>query len=159
MRRVVVSSLLAIVLACSAITISADSRPALSGFAFGIELCPQTWCGFALFAGQFQGQVNSRPADGGFVAAITHEDLPDVLQTAAVTGGRFTITAGRRTFNGDVLGGLILNLNGTQFCITMTLDITDGGNGQVYFRGLLDHGPFPPEIAGFVTQEFVPCGV
>jgi hypothetical protein len=157
MRRAVRSSVLAIVLAFSAVTLSADSRPVLTGFASGIELCPQSICGFALFVGGFEGQVNSRPASGGFVAAITHEDLPDVLQTAQVTGGQFTITAGRRVFKGDVLGGHILNLNGTQFCVVMALDITDGGHGQVYFRGLLDHGPFPPTIAGFVTQDPVPC--
>jgi hypothetical protein len=157
MRRAVGSSILAIVLAFSAATLSADSRPRLTGFASGIELCPQTICRFALFAGLFQGEVNSRPANGGFVAAITHEDLPDVLQIAQITDGRFTITAGHRVFKGDVIGGEILNLNGTQFCVAMALDITDGGHGQVYFRGLLDHGPFPPTIAGFVTQSPISC--
>ena len=159
MRRVVGSSILAIVLAFSAATLSADSRPVLTGFAAGIELCPQFICGFALFAGQFQGAVNSRPANGGFVAAITHDDLPEFLQVAQITGGQFIITAGRRTFRGDVIGGEIvsLNLERTQFCVAMTLDITDGGSGQVYFRGLLDHGPFPPTIAGFVTQSPTSC--
>ena len=159
MRRVVGSSILAIVLAFSAATISADS-PVPTGFAAGIELCPEFICGFALFAGQFEGQVNSKPANGGFVAAVTHDDLPEFLQVAEITGGQFIITAGRRTFRGDVLsGGEIVTLNPerTQFCVAMTLDITDGGNGQVYFRGLLDHGPFPPTIAGFVTQSPSSC--
>lgn len=160
MRRVVGSSILAIVLAFSAATLSGDSRPVLTGFAQGLELCAQSGCGFALFAGLFQGEVNSRPANGGFVAAVTHEaDLPEFMHVAQITGGQFIITAGRRTFRGDVIGGEIMSINpaSTKFCVTMTLDITDGGNGQVYFRGLLDHGPFPPTIAGFVTQSPIGC--
>ena len=76
-----------------------------TGFAAGIELCPEFICGFALFAGQFEGQVNSKPANGGFVAAVTHGDLPEFLEVAPITGGQFIITAGRRTFRGDVIGG------------------------------------------------------
>lgn len=48
MRRYAVSTVLAIVLAFSAVRISADSVPSLSGIASGIELCPQFICGFAL---------------------------------------------------------------------------------------------------------------
>jgi hypothetical protein len=159
MRRVAVSTLLAIVLAFSAIKVSADSQPSLSGSAFGIELCPQFICGFALFAGQFQGQVNSRPAKGSFAAAIVHEDLPAVGETAAILGGQWTITAGRRVFRGNVTDGTLLNLNDTQFCVTMTMALTDGGSGEIYFSGVLDHGPFPPTIGGYVTQSPTPCPV
>lgn len=159
MRRALVSGFLAIALSLSAITLSADSRPVLQGVAAGIELCPQVICGFALFVGEFQGEVNSRPASGGFVAVVEHQVLPPIGQTALVTGGQFTITAGRRLFRGDVAGGTILNLNGTQFCVIMALEITDGGRGQVFFSGVLDHGPFPPTIAGFVTQAPSPCPI
>ena len=153
MRRVAAAGTLAIILAFGGITLSADSRPSLSGAAAGIELCPQFICGFALFAGQFEGEVNSRPASGGFVAAIVHDDLPVVGGVASINGGQWTITTGRRVFRGEVAGGTIFNINDTQFCINMALDIDDGGRGTVYFSGILDHGPFPPTIAGFVTQE------
>ena len=159
MRRAILSSFVAIVLGFSAVTLSADSRPVLTGSAAGIELCPQFICGFALFAGQFQGEVNSRPASGAFAAAVVHEPLPPVLGTTSILGGSWTITAGRRLFRGDVTEGTIVNLDGTRFCVSMTLEITDGGRGEVFFKGLLDHGPFPPTIAGVVTQEPNPCTV
>jgi len=158
MRRIAAAGILAIVLALGGITVSAESHPALSGGAAGIELCPEFICGFALFVGQFQGQVNSKTASGGFVAAVVHDDLPPVGLTAAITGGQWTITAGNKSFSGDVAGGTILTLpTGTQFCVTMTLEINSGGNGELYFTGLLDHGPFPPTIAGFVTQTPGSC--
>jgi hypothetical protein len=153
MGRISVAAVLATVLAFGGATLSADSRPALSGGAAGIELCPQFICGFALFAGTFEGEVNSRPASGGFVAAIVHDDLPAIDAIAAINGGQWTITAGRRVFSGAVRGGTIYNVNGTQFCINMALEIDEGGRGEIYFSGVLDHGPFPPTIAGLVTQS------
>jgi len=159
MRRYAVSTVLAIVLAFSAVRISADSVPSLSGIASGIELCPQFICGFALFAGQFKGEVNSHPAKGSFSAAIVHQDLPAIGGTAAILGGEWTITAGRRLFTGNVTNGTLLNLNGTQFCVTMTMELTGGGTGEVFFSGVLDHGPFPPTIAGYVTQSPAACPI
>ena len=159
MRRIAVSGILALVLASSAITLSADSKPALSGGAAGIELCPQFICGFALFVGQFQGELNDRPASGGWVAAVEHDDLPAVGLTAPVTGGSWTITANKRALSGEITGGEILNLNGVQFCVSMTLRVENGGRGELYFSGVLDHGPFPPTIGGFVTQSPIPCPV
>ena len=157
MQRMAAAGILAIVLAFGGITLSAESRPSLSGTAAGIELCPQFICGFALFAGQFHGELNSRPASGGFVAAIVHDPLPDQGQLAQINGGQWTITANRRILSGDVLGGTILNLDDTRFCISMALDIDDGGRGVVYFTGLLDHGPFPPTIAGVISQTPGSC--
>lgn len=150
---------LALVLAVSAISLSADSRPALSGTVAGIELCPQSICGFALFVGGFEGEVNSNTASGGFVGAITHEALPPVFGTSAITGGEFTITAGRRVIEGDVGGGTIQNLNGTQFCVTMQLEPDKGGLEDIYFTGLLDHGPFPPIITGILSEAPLPCSL
>jgi hypothetical protein len=159
MRRIAAAGIVAIVLALGGIRLSADSHPALSGGAAGIELCPEFICGFALFVGQFEGAVNSKPASGAFVAAVVHDDLPPVQGNAAITGGQWTITAGKKEFSGDVVDGNIFNFNGTQFCITMTLQINSGGTGEIYFTGLLDHGPFPPTIAGFVTQSPLSCSV
>ena len=159
MRRVFVSCLLMLVLAFPTVTLRADSRPVLNGVAAGIELCPQFICGFALFVGQFQGEVNSRPAAGGFSAVIKHDPLPPVGQIATINDGRWTIATNRRILRGDVAGGGILNLNGTQFCVSIVMDVTEGGSGRVYFSGVLDHGPFPPTIAGFVTQSPAPCPI
>jgi hypothetical protein len=145
------------VLAFSTINLTAESRPVVNGAVAGIELCPQFICGFALFAGRFEGELNSRPASGAFAAAMVHAPLPAVGQTAPILGGQWTITAGRRILKGNVLGGTLLNLNDTQYCVTMALEVTDGGRGALFFSGVLDHGPFPPTIAGFVTQSPVPC--
>ena len=153
MRQVLVSCILTIALVFPTVRLSADSRPTLSGVAAGIELCPQFICGFALFIGQFQGEVNGRPASGGFSAVINHEPLQLPGQVALITDGRWTIATNRRVMRGDVLEGAILTINETQFCVSMVMDVTDGGRGQVYFTGLLDHGPFPPTIGGFVTQS------
>jgi hypothetical protein len=158
MRRAVLSTVLAIVLGFSGVHLSADSKPVLTGTAAGFELCPQFICGFALFAGQFDGQLNSRPASGGFVAAVEHGPLPPLYLTTPVTGGEWTITANHRIFSGDITGGYILNLNDTQYCVSMTLQMTDGGKGELYFTGILDHGPFPPTIGGYGTQQPVGCG-
>jgi hypothetical protein len=153
MRRALVSSVLAIVVAFSAVRLSADSKPFLAGFAAGIELCPQVFCGFALFVGEFEGQINSRPASGGFAAAVEHEDLPAIGQTTPITGGDWTIIANRRAFSGDITQGTILNLDGTRYCVSMEMEITSGGKGELYFTGILDHGPFPPTVGGFVSQS------
>lgn len=158
MSRAVRTTVLTVVLAFCAVGLSADSRPALSGGIEGIELCPQSICGFALFVGGFEGELNSRPASGGFVGAITHEQLPPELGgTAAVTGGHFTITANQREIQGEITGGTILNINGTQFCVAMELEITKGGRGTLYSTVLLDHGFFPPIVTGFVSQTPIPC--
>jgi hypothetical protein len=157
MKRIVSAALLACLLAVSAATLSADSRPALSGQVAGIELCPQSICGFALFVGQFEGELNSRDASGAFVGAITHEPLPEVFGMAALTGGSWTIKANRRLIQGDVVGGAIFNIDGTRYCVEMQMDITDGGRGELHFTGLLDHNPFPPTIGGLVTQDYVGC--
>lgn len=157
MKRTVLAALLASLLAASAVTLAADSRPALSGQVAGIELCPQFICGFALFVGEFDGELNSRDAHGSFAGAITHEPLPDLFGSANLTGGVWTITANRRVIQGAVSGGRIFNLDGTRFCVEMVMEITSGGRGQLHFTGLLDHNPFPPTIGGLVTQDPVGC--
>jgi hypothetical protein len=159
MRRAALAIILAIVLGVTPIRLSADSRPALSGLAAGIELCPQFICGFALFAGQFQGTLNSRPASGHFIAGLVHAPLPPIGQIAPIFGGRWIITANRRILQGDVTGGGILNLNDTQFCVSIEMSITEGGSGELFFSGVLDHGPFPPGIFGAVTQAPTPCPI
>ena len=137
MKRIVLAASLASFVAASAVTLTADSRPALTGKVAGIELCPQFICGFALFVGEFEGELNSRDASGAFVGAITHEPLPDVFESANLTGGSWTITANRRVIQGEVAGGAIYSIDGTQFCVEMVMEITSGGRGQLHFTGLL----------------------
>ena len=157
MPRAIRASVLSILVAFCAVTVSADSNPELTGGIAGIELCPQSICGAAIFVGGFEGELNSKPASGAFVGAINHAPLPGILQQAPITGGSWTITAGKKTLTGDVVGGAIINLNGVQFCVATRLVISQGGHGLVYFTGLLDHGPFPPTITGIVSQSPLPC--
>lgn len=157
MKRTVLAAIFACVLAASAVSLSADSRPALAGQVAGIEVCPQFICGFALFVGQFEGELNSRDASGSFVGAITHEPLPAVFGTADLTGGQWTITANNRVLQGRGGGGSIVNIDGSRYCVEMAMEVTSGGRGQLYFTGLLDHNPFPPTIGGLVTQDPVGC--
>lgn len=157
MKRIVSAALLACLLAASAVTLTADSRPALAGQVAGIELCPQFICGFALFVGEFEGELNSRDVSGAFAGAITHEPLPGMHGSARLTGGTWTITANRRVLQGQVSGGTIFNIDGTRYCVEMVMEITSSGRGQLHFTGLLDHNPFPPTIGGLVTQEPVGC--
>ena len=35
----------------------------------------------------------------------------------------------------------------------MEMEITSGGKGDLHFTGILDHGPFPPTVGGYVTQS------
>ena len=152
MRLRVGRCILVIVLALSPLTLVASSTPSFQGLASGIELCPQSICGAALFVGGFQGSVNGRPASGIFVSAVNHDFLPEVGQDAEIFGGLWSIHTWRGRFRGDVLGGRLFNINDTQFCVEMTLRVLEGGTGEVNFTGILDHGPFPPTINGAITQ-------
>src|SRR5687768_6642858 len=114
MRRRFFATIVATVVGLTAaVELAADTKPTLTGGVAGIELCPQSICGAAIFVGGFEGELNSRDASGGFAAAITHEPLPAPFGIAAITGGQWTITARRRVLAGDVTGGTILNLDGT----------------------------------------------
>jgi hypothetical protein len=132
----------------------AVSIPVINVNTFGIELCPQSICGAAIFTGLIQGQVGGNDhALGTFVAALTHEELPDAGQTAEITGGLFEFRVGLRRIRGIVLPhGLLLNNGDNTFAVDATLFITSGGSGTLHFQGLLNHNTFPPTIIGTVSQ-------
>lgn len=134
--------------------IQAQSLPVVQGKVLGLELLPQAWFGSALFVGVYQGQVGSNPrALGAFAVAVTHEDLPAAGEAALITGGRWEIRAGGKRLAGVVSDGLLVNNGDNTFQVYATLQLGQGGTGQIYFAGLLDHNVFPPTIKGSIGQE------
>jgi hypothetical protein len=150
-HRVLRSTLLAIPLLATA-SLSARADLSLNGFLSGRELCEQAVCGSAIFLAGFAGAIDDRPAIGVAIGGIEHDPLPAVGADADITGGRWSIRTLRRTVEGNIESGTIVNVNGTQFIVTMEMEITSGGTGKATFTGLLDHGPFPPTIQGRITQ-------
>ncbi len=136
--------------------IRGDSTPRIQGNVLAWELCPQSVCNVAIFAGLFRGQVGiNRNALGTIAVAVTHDPLPGPGDPCvAITGGRWSLWVGLRRFAGDAIGTLCNNdsdiSNTFLLYVTMTLD--QGGSGTLSFSGLLDHNPFPPTITGVITQ-------
>ena len=136
----------------SAAPARAASIPVINAATYGIELCPQSVCGAAIFTGFLFGQVGSRSAAGTFVVAVTHEDLPAPFETSAITGGSFQLQIGLRTIKGVVSGGTLFNNGDNTFTVDATLTILSGGSGTLHYRGLLNHNVFPPTVIGPLTQ-------
>ena len=63
----------ALTLSILALQVVTASTPVITGAIQGVELCPQSICDAAIFAGDFTGQVNSKPTSGFFGAAITYD--------------------------------------------------------------------------------------
>lgn len=130
----------------------AASDPPVVGQLSGVELCPQTVCGAAVFAGTFQGTIGGVPIAGFFWVAAQHESLPDPGSTSAITGGRWNISTPKHFLRGKILGGTIFNNGDNTFTIDVTLDVRRGGSDTINFLGILDHNVFPPTIEGALTQ-------
>lgn len=146
-------ALLTVILSMSTLPLAAVSNPPIAGQIAGVELCPQSLCGRAIFLGNFVGLVNGNPASGTFWTGVTHEDLPtSVNPISAVTGGSWLIRTRLRTFAGHIQGGTLTFLPNNTFAVTLTLELEWGGSGTLAFHGLLNHNPFPPTIVGIVTQ-------
>lgn len=128
----------------------AVSHPAITGTISGVELCPQSICGQAIFAGDFVGMVNKKGASGNFLVYVTHAPL---AATAAVTGGSWLIrTEKDKVYAGNVTGGTLTDNGDGTFGVVITLLLTSGGNGTITFSGLLNHNVFPPTIGGTLSQ-------
>ena len=133
--------------------VRADSLPVIEVDTFGLELCPQSICGAAIFTGLIFGRVGfNRHALGTFIVAAKHEDLPEPGGEANLTGGLFELRVGLRSFKGFVGGGTITNNSDNTFTIDATLVFTSGAVGTTQYRGLLDHNVFPPTIVGPIFQ-------
>ena len=128
----------------------AAALPSIDAAAFGIELCPQSVCGAAIFAGVLNGRVGATPALGTFAVAVTHAPLPDPFAESPITGGIFDLRLAGRDIRGIVTGGTLRNLGNNTFKVTMTLAASDGR--ELTFEGLLDHNVFPPTIVGRLTS-------
>ena len=129
--------------------------------ALGIELCPQSLCGAAIFVGLLRGEVGGNPnALGTFALAATHEDLPTEqgeparLQPAG-PGGAFEFRFGLRRIRGEVVTGFIFRVfDGgidTNTFIVFALLLTSEGD-LIEADVLLDHNVFPPRVSGCVSH-------
>ena|ERR687887_81292 len=88
------------------VVVGAASHPAIVGTISGFELCPQSVCDKAYFAGQFAGTVNGKPTSGVFSVGVTHGDLPQSIEgTAPITGGTWMVRTKRKIFAGTVATG------------------------------------------------------
>ena len=155
MKRAIVSAVTVLVLLAIARPSEAQSTPFIDVDTFGIELCPQSVCGAAIFAGILHGQVGNNPhAFGTFAVAITHDTpLPEEGDPpVALTGGVFEFRIGLRRIRGIVAGGLLSNDGGNTFLTRAVLVLTSGGAGTVVYEGALDHNVFPPTVIGRVFQ-------
>jgi hypothetical protein len=132
----------------------AASTPSVTGHIKGRELCPESVCGAAVFAGAFVGLVNGKLAAGSFWGAVQHDlPLPTPGNSVSITGGTWLIWTNRGSFSGTVEdNGTITAHDDNTFDISMTLDLTGGGSGTVTFSGTLDHNVFPPSIVGTLSQ-------
>ena len=154
MKRLTTPLALVFVISMS-LAVRADSNPAIAGLVSGIELCPQSICGAAIFVGVFSGQVGANPrAIGTMAVAIKHEDLPELGHVADITGGvwRIRLLSGR-TFVGSVTGGVLANPYGDNtYQVRVEMQVDGGGSGSFSFAGLLSHNDFPPTIVGALSQ-------
>jgi len=144
----------AVVLAVGSIPVQASSVPRIQGRVAGIELCPQSLCGAAVFVGLFRGQVGANPfAIGSMAVAVNHDPLPDVEDEAAITGGlwQLQLLNGRR-FVGAVTGGSLFNNGDNTYHVSVNMLLTSGGTGTLSFEGTLSHNVFPPTINGIISQ-------
>jgi hypothetical protein len=130
--------------------VRAISTPVIDARTFGIELCPQSICGAAIFVGILHGQVGANPhAIGTFAVAVNHGPLPVAEgDFTPITGGGFEIKVGFRRLRGAVTEGVIVNNGDNTFTVKAKLEITSGGGGSLVYLGVLDHNVFPPTIAG-----------
>ena len=154
MKRLLSLPVLCLLLLAGTIPVQASSVPVIRGEVSGLELCPQSICGAAIFTGLFVGQVGVNPFSVGLVSVgATHEPLPDPDETADITGGVWSLRllSGRR-FTGVVTGGSLLNNGDDTFAVEVQMQLVSGGTGQLRFTGTLSHQVFPPTLIGQITQ-------
>jgi|SwirhisoilCB3_FD_contig_31_6555429_length_673_multi_5_in_0_out_0_1 hypothetical protein len=120
--------------------------------AFGIELCPQSICGSAIFTGILQGEVAGiNTSLGTFTVAVQHGDLP-IAQgaTSPITGGAFQLRAGLRTVRGVITDGELISNGDNTF--TVVMDLLSNTGQVLHFEGVLSHNTFPPTIVGRIVS-------
>ena len=137
----------------TSITARASSIPVIQGLVFGLELCPQVWCGVAVFSGIFTGRIGFNPfAIGSITAAVNHGPLPVVEDDCTpIPKGNWSLVTGLRRIAGKTTGELCYNGDNT-FHIDIALEITEGGSGIAHLGGILDHNVFPPTVSARIVQ-------
>ena len=142
-----------VAIAISSVTVRASSWPIIAGQVSGIELCPQAWCGVAVFTGLFKGQVGFiSNTVGTITVAVHHGPLPVVQDLCTpIPDGVWALQTLLRRFEGVAAGELCYN-GGNTYHIDVDMQITSGGLGPLHFEGTLDHNVFPPTVKGQITQ-------
>jgi hypothetical protein len=145
---------IAVMLFAASVPILGVSNPVITGTISGIELCPQSICGQAVFAGSFTGPVSGKVTPGVFWTGITHEALPTTVGgMSAITGGTWLIRTPKKVFFGVVPEGGTLTYNGgNTYTVALTMELSQGGSGTLTFEGVLNHNLFPPTIVGTLSQ-------
>lgn len=156
MKRAGWLAALAVMLGAATTSMQGDSTPRIQGVVQAWELCPQSVCTVALFAGFFRGQVGAnRNAIGTIAVAVHHQPLPGPDDPCvAITDGQWSLWVGLRQLGGGTTGLLCNNDLNRPNTFTLLIDMTldQGGSGSLSFTGLLDHNPFPPTVTGAITQ-------
>jgi hypothetical protein len=128
------------------------SNPTIVGEISGVELCPQSACGAAIFTGTCDCKVNNLHTVAFFWVAVQHAPLPDPFFSSPIFAGNWNLATLMGNFSGDVLEGSIFNNNDNTFTVTARLRLEKGGTGDVIVTGLLDHNDFPPTFEGQLIQ-------
>jgi hypothetical protein len=160
-RRALITAAILLILTCGARPAQAGSIPFIGNLeALGIEICPQSLCHAAIFAGFLRGQVGENAdALGTFLTGIQHTDLPPdptpelpEPPPALVTGGAFVFRFGLQRIPGDVVpGGLLFNVGGNLFLVLAELVTVDGQ--RLDATVVLDHNTFPPTVRALVEPS------
>jgi hypothetical protein len=133
-------------------TLRAAEATAVSGTVAGFEVCPQIWCGAAIFVGRFDGDVDGAAGEGRWWFAVTHEALPlEAGGSTPITGGEWGLFVDDRPLRGGISSGTILNNGDGTFTVRPRLDVVLGGEGRLSLAILLDHRTFPPLVGGAVA--------
>ena len=82
------------------------SNPTIVGEISGVELCPQSACGAAIFTGTCDCKVNNLHTVGFFWVAVQHAPLPDPFFSSPIFAGNWNLTTLTGNFSGDVLEGV-----------------------------------------------------
>lgn len=153
MKHTLRLGILITVLLAATIPVRADPTPAVNGFVSGIELCPQSVCGTAIFVGFYQGQFGLRQnAFGTIAVAVHHQPLPPPGVCVLITDGNWAMQVGFRQIGGGTQGLICTNVTpANTFNVLVNLSVV-GGSTPLHFNGLLDHNRFPPTIQGFLTN-------
>jgi hypothetical protein len=128
------------------------SSPTIAGEISGVELCPETACGAAIFTGTFQGTVGNKPTPGFFWVAVQHQTLPTAGNSSSIFGGKWSLSTFWGKFGGTVLGESIFNNGNNTFNVSVTLELKNDGTVKLLGEAVLNHNDFPPTVEGKLFQ-------